>query len=261
MNFRASLSMTANAPAALAVERVSHSYGPRKALEDVSFTVEPATFVVLLGLNGAGKSTLFSVATNLYAARAGSVRIFGHDVARESGRALALLGVVFQQRTLDPDLTVEQNMFYQGALHGIGWARARGRSRELLARIGLIDRLRDRVRYLSGGQMRRVEIARALLHAPRLLLLDEPTAGLDIKARAGLLSLVRDLVTEDRVGVLWTTHLVDEVQPEDRVVILHKGRVLSSDSARATMKKVGAQSIGEAFSKMAGGADGEGETL
>jgi ABC-2 type transport system ATP-binding protein len=256
MNAGASFPITAN-PGALAVEHVSHAYGARKALDDVSFTVGPATFAVLLGLNGAGKSTLFSIVTHLYASEAGKVRIFGHDVARESGAALADLGVVFQSRTLDPDLTVEQNMLYQGALHGIGRNEARSRSRDLVARVGLLDRLRDRVRTLSGGQMRRIEIARALLHAPRLVLLDEPTAGLDIRARAAILALVRGLAAEDRVGVLWATHLVDEVEPEDSVVVLHKGRMLASDSARAVMDAARARSIGEAFAKLSGGPDDE----
>ena len=245
---------SAESPAALTIEHVSHSYGARKALDDVSLAVEPATFAVLLGLNGAGKSTLFSIITHLYASKAGEVRIFGYDVARQSGAALAELGVVFQSRTLDLDLTVEQNMLYQAALHGIGRLEALARSRELVARVGLADRRHDRVRHLSGGQMRRVEIARALLHRPRLVLLDEPTAGLDIKARADILALVRGLVAEDRIGVLWTTHLVDEVRPEDSVVVLHKGRVLASDTARAVMEAAGAASIGAAFTRLTGGA-------
>ena len=236
---------------------MSHAYGARKALDDVSFAVAPATLVVLLGLNGAGKSTLFSIVTHLYASRAGAVRIFGHDVARDSGPALAELGVVFQSRTLDPDLSVEQNMLYQGALHGIGRAEARRRARELVARVGLADRLGERTRYLSGGQMRRIEIARALMHRPQLMLLDEATAGLDIKARADILALVRGLVAEDGVSVLWTTHLVDEVRDEDSVIVLHRGRVLASDGARAVMDAAGAKSIGEAFAKLTGDAGDE----
>ena len=257
MNFGGSVPVAATLPAALVVERVSHAYGARKALDDVSFAVEPATFAVLLGLNGAGKSTLFSIITHLYASKAGEVRIFGYDVARQSGAALAELGVVFQSRTLDLDLTVEQNMLYQAALHGIGRLEGLARSRELVARVGLADRRHDRVRHLSGGQTRRVEIARALLHRPRLVLLDEPTAGLDIKARADILALVRGLVAEDRIGVLWTTHLVDEVRPEDNVVVLHKGRVLASDTARAVMEAAGAASIGAAFTRLTGGAGEE----
>ena len=247
-------SVRAVAPPALNVEHVSHAYGARKALDDVSLVVQPGVFAVLLGLNGAGKSTLFSIVTRLYASRTGTVRIFGHDVARASFAALAELGVVFQSRTLDPDLSVEQNMLYQGALHGLSPGDSKARARDLVGRVGLADRWKDRVRALSGGQSRRIEIARALLHAPRLVLLDEPTAGLDIKARAGILALTRRLVDEDRVGILWTTHLVDEVRPEDQVVVLHKGRVLACDSARAVMRATGADSVGAAFGKLTGGA-------
>jgi ABC-2 type transport system ATP-binding protein len=254
MNVSAPLGVAAVGPAALSIEHVSHAYGARKALDDVSFSVEPGAFAVLLGLNGAGKSTLFSIVTHLYASKTGAVRIFGHDVARDSGAALAELGVVFQSRTLDPDLTVEQNMLYQGALHGIGPRDALARTRDLIGRFGLADRLKDRIRHLSGGQARRVEIARALVHAPRLVLLDEPTAGLDIKARADILALARRLVEEDQVGVLWTTHLVDEVRPEDQVVVLHKGRVLACDTARAIMAAAVEDSIGAAFSRLTGGA-------
>jgi len=261
MNVRPLPKATEAVPPALAVERVSHSYGPRKALDDVSFTVAPATFTVLLGLNGAGKSTLFSIITHLYASKAGAVSIFGHDVARDSGAALAELGVVFQPRTLDPDLTIEQNMLYIAALHGIGPGHARPRLRELIARVGLADRLHERVRFLSGGQSRRVEIARSLLHAPRLILLDEPTAGLDVKARADILKLVRGLVAQDGVGVLWTTHLVDEVKPDDSVVVLHKGRVLAADTAGVIMEARGAASIGAAFAKLTGAdRDEEGQS-
>jgi ABC-2 type transport system ATP-binding protein len=238
---------------ALEVEQVSHAYGARLALDRVSFKAPSGRFAVLLGLNGAGKSTLFSVVTHLYACRSGAVRIFGHDVARESGAALAKLGVVFQQRTLDPDLSIEQNMLYHGALQGLSRAATRARATELLARISLLDRLRDKARHLSGGQYRRVEIARALIHRPRLLLLDEPTAGLDVKARADILALVRALVASDGIGVLWTTHLVDELRDDDLVVVLHNGRVLAEDSAAAIVTAAGASSIGDAFTKLTGG--------
>jgi ABC-2 type transport system ATP-binding protein len=236
---------------ALEVAGLSHSYGARKALNDVSFTVPPSTFAVLLGLNGAGKSTLFAILTHLYAARSGVVRVLGHDMARESRLALAELGVVFQSRTLDPYLTVDQNMLYQGALHGMARAETRERARELLARIGLAKEMHSRVRALSGGQMRRVEIARALLHAPRLILLDEPTAGLDVKARADILALVRELVARDRVSALWTTHLVDEIASDDQVVILHEGRVRAVGLAREVIAETRTATIAEAFGKLA----------
>jgi len=238
---------------ALAVEDVSHFYGPRKALDSVSFEIGPARFVALLGLNGAGKSTLFSLITRLYAIRSGRIRVFGHDVEREPGAALRLLGVVFQPRTLDLDLSVAQNLTYHAALHGIGKREAHARASEVLAQIALADRANDKVRDLSGGQMRRVEIARALLHRPRLLILDEATVGLDIKARADILSHVRMLVKQHDVTVVWATHLVDEVAGDDGLIVLHRGRVL----AHGTFADVVAQNedVAAAFTRLTRDAD------
>jgi ABC-2 type transport system ATP-binding protein len=219
--------MTPPDASALSIENVGHSYGARRALDEVTFAVRPASFTVLLGLNGAGKSTLFSLVTRLFATQSGRIRIFGHDVAREPGAALRRLGVVFQPRTLDLDLSVAQNLTYHAALHGIGARQGRARAAELLAQVALADRANDKVRDLSGGQMRRVEIARALLHRPRLLILDEPTVGLDIKARADILAHVRTLVARDGVAVVWATHLIDEVADGDELVVLHRGQVLA----------------------------------
>ena len=201
-------------PPTLAIEGVSHRYGARAALIDVTFSVAPSRFTVLLGLNGAGKSTLFSLITRLYAIQRGHIRIFGHDVVRTSSEALRAVGVVFQPRTLDLDLSVVQNLIYHAALHGIGKRQARARANELLESIALSQRAHDKVRNLSGGQMRQVEIARALLHRPRLLLLDEPTVGLDIKSRAAILGHVHKMVGEG-VSVLWATHLIDEVAQDE----------------------------------------------
>lgn len=249
--------MPVNAPVtpALAVERVSHAYGDRKALVDVSFAIRPASFTVLLGLNGAGKTTLFSLITRLYAACCGRVLVFGHDVARAPGPALARLGVVFQDRTLDLDLSVAQNLAYHAALHGIGRREARARADAVLARVGLSDRRADKVRSLSGGQMRRLEIARALLHRPPLIVLDEPTVGLDIAARAELLAHVRRLVVEDGVCVLWATHLVDEIAADDDVIVLHRGRVLAHAGVGDVIASTGAADIRAAFAVLTGGDD------
>jgi ABC-2 type transport system ATP-binding protein len=237
---------------ALAIRHLSHAYGARKALDDVSFSVAPGSLTVLLGLNGAGKSTLFSLVTRLYAARAGRIAIFGADVLREPGAALRRLGVVFQARTLDLELSLMQNLVYHAALHGVGPLDARRLGKEALARAGLAERADDKARALSGGQMRRVEIARALLHKPKLLLLDEPTVGLDIKARADLLAHVRGLVREEGLGVLWTTHLIDEIGEDDPVVILHQGKVLETGTAREIVARNDAADIGAAFAKVTG---------
>jgi ABC-2 type transport system ATP-binding protein len=237
-----------NVPA-LRIDNLSHSYGARRALEGVTFATAPGTFTVLLGLNGAGKSTLFALVTRLYATQQGRIEIFGHDIGREPGEALRRLGVVFQSRTLDLDLSVLQNMVYHGALHGIGAREAKARARPSLDRIGLADRAGDKVRDLSGGQMRRVEIARALLHRPRLLVLDEATVGLDIRARADILAEVRGLVS-DGVCVLWATHLVDEVAPTDDVVVLHRGRVLAHGAVPHVVAETGEPDIRSAFIKL-----------
>jgi ABC-2 type transport system ATP-binding protein len=245
--------MREEAPA-LAVKNLSHAYGARKALDDVSFNVARGSFAALLGLNGAGKSTLFSLVTGLFAARGGSVEIFGFDIARQPGEALRRLGVVFQARTLDLELSVMQNLLYHAALHGICPVEGRRLAQAALARAGLAERANDKARDLSGGQMRRVEIARALLHGPRLLLLDEPTVGLDIKARADILAHVRDLVRTQGLGVLWTTHLIDEIDDGDQVVVLHQGKMLASGAAAGVVSAQGAKNIGEAFERLTGGA-------
>jgi ABC-2 type transport system ATP-binding protein len=213
------------AAAALLVRGVSHRFGPVLALDDVSLAVPRGAFAVLLGPNGAGKSTLFALATRLYDNVTGEIRILGHDVRRRPAAALQQLGVVFQSRSLDSDLTVLQNLTYHAALHGLGRTAGRARALDALAKVGLSDRAGAKVRTLSGGQARRVEIARALLHDPACLLLDEATVGLDVASRESVLAIVRGLVKERGVGVLWATHLVDEVAGDDRVVLLHRGRV------------------------------------
>lgn len=237
---------------ALAIDGVSHAYGPRRALMDVSFNVQPASFTALLGLNGAGKSTLFSLVTRLFGIQSGRVAIFGHDISKSPGEALRLLGVVFQPRTLDLDLSLTQNLLYHAALHGISRREAAARSAELLGRIGLEERAGSKVRDLSGGQMRRLEIARALLHRPRLLLLDEPTVGLDVKARADIISHVRQLVTEQGIGVLWATHLFDEINPGDDLVVLHQGKVLAKGPMSRVIAEAGAQDVNTTFMRLTG---------
>ena len=256
-----SLSMTVgnlDTPA-LAIEAVSHRYGTRQALTDATFSVAVPTFAVLLGLNGAGKTTLFSLITRLYGIQRGCIRIFGHDVAHASSEALRMVGVVFQPRTLDLDLSVVQNLIYHAALHGIGSREARARAVDVLRRISLSERANDKVRNLSGGEMRRIEIARALLHSPRLLLLDEPTVGLDIKSRASILGHVRAMV-EEGVSVLWATHLIDEVSERDHVIVLHHGRVLARGAAAHLTEEAGARDIRSAFIALthAGEAGSEG---
>ena len=213
------------------MDGLSYAFGARRVLQEVGFSVQPGDFTVLLGLNGAGKTTLFALITRLYSARTGRIAVFGHDVEHDPGAALARMGVVFQQPTLDLDLNVEQNLFYHASLHGFSRRAALPFVEAELGRVGLLERRHERVRALSGGQRRRVELARALVHQPSLLLLDEPTVGLDMESRHFLLQHVRGLCRDRAIGVLWATHLIDEAGDGARVIVLHQGRVLANDSA------------------------------
>ncbi|MCG7911448.1 MAG: ATP-binding cassette domain-containing protein [Candidatus Thiodiazotropha taylori] len=238
--------------AALRLSDVSFSYTKRQVLDKVSFTLNPGEFCVLLGINGAGKTTLFSLITRLFISRGGSIDIYGYDLKRQSRKALAQLGVVFQQPTLDLDLSLIQNLHYHCALQGINPNKITSRIEMAMEEVGLADRMADRVRALSGGQRRRVELVRALLHHPRLLLADEPTVGLDIHSRQAILQQVRERCQQDGIGVLWATHLVDEVEPQDQVVILHDGKVLASGKAQQIMQQTETDSIKQAFNHLTG---------
>ena len=235
---------------ALSIERLGHRFGPRRVLNDVSFSVSPGDFMVLLGLNGAGKTTLFSLATRLYVQREGAIRIFGMDIREKASECLRRMGVVFQQPTLDLDLTVEQNLLYHASLHGLSHREAVQRGVAEMERVGLADRRRDKVRQLSGGQRRRVEIARCLLHRPRLLLLDEPTVGLDIASRQFMLDHTRQLCREEGIAALWATHLIDEVGDGAQVVVLHKGEVRAVGPATQLLGQTRTPSMRAAFESL-----------
>ncbi len=240
-------------PAALAsglrVSGLSWRFGDRLALDDVGFTAAPGRFTALLGPNGAGKTTLFNLLTRLYAAREGRIEIAGHDLSRQPRAAMARLGVVFQQPTLDLDLSVQANMRYFAALHGVTGADARRRIEDALTRLGMAERAREPVRNLNGGHRRRMEIARALLHSPDVLLLDEPTVGLDAPTRTALVAHVHALAA-DGVCVLWATHLTDEVRPDDDVLILHRGRLIAEGRAADIS---GPDGLAPAFARLTGG--------
>jgi ABC-2 type transport system ATP-binding protein len=236
-----------SADTALCVDRLGHRFGPRRVLNNVSFSVAPGDFTVLLGLNGAGKTTLFSLATRLYAQSEGTIRIFGMELRERASECLRRMGIVFQQPTLDLDLSVEQNLYYHAALHGLSHGGATRRIAPEIERVGLTGERKEKVRRLSGGQRRRIEIARALLHQPRLLLLDEPTVGLDIASRQFMLDHVRRLCREQGLAALWATHLIDEVGDGARVVVLHKGEVLAEGAAAQLMGQMRAPSMRAAF--------------
>ena len=233
----------------LQVSDLAFSYGSKTALDNVSFAVERGRFAALLGPNGAGKSTLFSLLTRLFVTQAGTICIAGHDLKVSPLAAMADLGVVFQQTTLDLDLTVRQNLRYFAALHGISGRVADRRIDAALERLGMAERAAEKARGLNGGHRRRTEIARALLHDPKVLLLDEPTVGLDAPTRAALTQHIHDLCSDTGVTVLWATHLTDEVLDPDQVILLHRGRVLADGRCDALR---GAAPLTEYFAHMTG---------
>ena len=238
----------------LEVEKLAFGFGRDFALRDVSFPVAKGEFCVLLGPNGAGKTTLISLITRLYESRTGSIRIAGHDLREQSTRALARIGVVFQQPTLDLDLTVRQNLHYHASLHGLSRRHAAARIAEELTRFGMLERIGEKVRSLNGGHRRRVELARALLHEPGFLLLDEPTVGLDVPSRRAMVEYTHGLCREQDIAVLWATHLIDEVHDGDRIVMLHNGDVVAKGSVDEVNAAAGAATIADSFDKLTGGA-------
>jgi ABC-2 type transport system ATP-binding protein len=231
----------------ISVEGAAKSYGSLKALDAVDVQVAASEFVALLGLNGAGKTTLFQLLTGLFMPDSGAIFVNGIEMRRDPASALKGLGIVFQESTLDLDLPVSSSLYFHGGLHGMPRARAKTRMVEELGRLRLSDSIGSIGRRLSGGNRRRVELARALMHDPRILLLDEPTAGLDPAVRRDLLNYVLHLCKERGLGVLWATHLVEEAERADRVVILHRGRVVDSASPATLMRQAGKATLSDAF--------------
>ncbi|HSB73794.1 MAG TPA: ABC transporter ATP-binding protein [Candidatus Methylomirabilis sp.] len=237
----------------LHVEGVSKAYGSHKALDGVSLSVDAGEFVALLGPNGAGKTTLFQLLTGLFVADGGRIRVDGQDTRHRLVAALAGLGVVFQQPALDLDLTVRGNLRFHARLHGLGGRAADARMQEELSRLGLAAEADRLCRTLSGGNRRKVELARALLHQPRLLLMDEPTVGLDPGSRGALRDYVSALCRDRGVGVLWATHLVDEAERADRVLVLHGGHLVGEGTPAELLDKTGKPTLAEAFIQLTDG--------
>ncbi len=231
----------------LVISNLSKHFGQRRAVDGVSFSVRPGEFVALLGPNGAGKSTLFQMLSGLFVADGGSAQVAGHDIGREPIRALARLAIVFQQPALDLDLSVAANLRFQTDLHGIARAEARQRIAHWLERFKLSERADDTCRNLSGGTRRKVELARALLSQPQLLLMDEATVGIDPASRASILADVKALCRERARGVLWGTHLVDEAEAADRIVVMAAGKVRFDGSAADLISKDGHDNLLDAF--------------
>ncbi|WP_280151513.1 ABC transporter ATP-binding protein [Piscinibacter sp. XHJ-5] len=231
----------------LRTHKLTKRYGPRPALQSLSLHVEPGQFVALLGPNGAGKSTLFQVLTGLFAADEGEVEVAGHSLRTAPTAALRHIGVVFQQISLDLDLSVRRNLLFQADLQGLPRRIARERIDEDCARLGIAADLDRKARELSGGNRRKVELVRANLHRPAALLMDEATVGLDPKSRQDLLAALHADVRERNVCVLWATHWVEEALTADRVLVLHKGALLADGTPAEVTRALGGDTLEAAF--------------
>lgn len=223
----------------ITVENLSHHYGSRAALSNVSFEVEKGEIFGLLGPNGGGKSTLFRILSTMMAPGSGCAAIAGHDVMREPAAVRRDVGVVFQTQSLDKALTVGENLRSQGHLHGLSGLNLKQRMEKVMARLGLLERRNDLVETLSGGLRRRVEIAKALLHRPQVLLMDEASTGLDPGGRRELRQYVQELRDNEGVTILLTTHILDEADHCDRLVLLHEGRVVAEGSPAQLRATIG----------------------
>ncbi len=235
----------------LAAQNLEFCYpNGKEALKGVSFHVEKGSFTALLGPNGAGKSTFFSLASALVKPTAGGLVVCGHEIGQATRAALSHIGFVFQQSTLDLDLTVSQNLHYFASLHGMSGKAAKIRIQAELERLNLYERRSEKVRLLNGGHRRRVEIARSLLHDPAVLLLDEASVGLDVQTRRSIVEHVHQLCEDKGVGVLWATHLIDEVRMTDQVVIMHSGEIVAQGEAGV----LATPTLEETFNRLTGRA-------
>ena len=232
---------------ALSIKKLNHNFGDLKVLNNINLSLKKGDYSILLGLNGAGKTTLFSLITRLYHNQTGSIDIFSKNIKNNPTQALANIGVVFQQPTVDLDLTVEQNLQYHASLHGMTKNLALNNAISELKRQNMENILKKKVRELSGGQKRRVEIVRALMHNPKLLLLDEPTVGVDIESRKLIVKHVKSLCKEKKLAVLWATHLIDEVDIEGNLIIMHKGKIMIHDSVKNVLKITKTKNVSNAF--------------
>jgi ABC-2 type transport system ATP-binding protein len=231
----------------LLARALKKSYGPKVALQSVSLSLYPGQFVALLGPNGAGKSTLVQLLSGLFVPDQGELSLLGFDLRRDAPKALASLGVVFQQSSLDLDLSIRANLLFHTDLHGIARKTALPRIAEGLQQHGLQDQAATAVRALSGGNRRKVELIRALLHQPRFLLMDEATVGLDPASRQDLMRSVQALTQAGDTAVLWATHLVDEVVNADRVLVLNQGLIVFDGTPAELMAQSGGLSLEQAF--------------
>ena len=229
--------------AVIDIQHVSHRYEQRQALDDVSFAVGPAEIFGLLGPNGSGKTTLFRILSTLMLPTSGTATILGFDVARQPNQVRRLIGVVFQAQSVDVKLTAAENLRHQGHIYGMGGQALKQRINEMLGRVGLLERAGERVETFSGGMQRRVELAKGLMHRPTVLLLDEPSTGLDPGARRDLWLYLKMLRDEEHVTIVVTTHLMEEAEHCDRLAILSEGKLVALGTPAELKREIGGEVI------------------
>jgi len=227
-------------------KNIDFSYGKKEVLKNISFSIEEGSFFVLLGLNGAGKSTIFSLITRLLNLQKGEIIINSHSI-KDYSKALKDIGIVFQEPSLDLDLTVKQNLYFYGSLKGLSFKETMKSIESEITKLELEDILNTEVRNLNGGHRRRVEILRALINKPKLLLLDEATVGLDLKSRFDILDYVRELVKREDLSVLWITHLFDEVNEDDDIAFIKSGEIIENGIVKEVMSKYDKENLVDTF--------------
>jgi ABC-2 type transport system ATP-binding protein len=233
----------ASAVPVISVQNLVHRYESRAALNGVSFDVRPAELFGLLGPNGSGKTTLFRILSTLMIPTGGHAVVMGCDAAQDAARVRRQIGVVFQAQSVDPKLTAYENLWHQGHLYGLRGSSLKKRVGEILSRVGLADRAKERVETFSGGMQRRIELGKGLLHHPGVLLLDEPTTGLDPGARRDLWQYLQILRDEEHVSVLVTTHLMEEAERCDRLAIMNEGNLVALGTPEELKSEIGGDVI------------------